>query len=85
MAERDDPSMLPLIENDSIVWNKMWQFSPPTRFGDKVQETDIVESRNIHLYTYANVVNINTNENGSAVRELIVKNFEGKQHKVRAK
>ncbi len=48
-------------------------------------QKDIVESRNIHLYTYANVVDIKINESGSSVTELIVKNYEGKQHRVRAK
>jgi choline dehydrogenase-like flavoprotein len=82
--QKKDPAIKPLFENDSIVWNKMWQFSPPTRFGEKYKK-DIVTSRNIHLYTYANVVNIHTNEGGSAVREVTIKNFEGKQHRVRAK
>ncbi len=82
--QKKDPAMLPLCENDSVVWNKMWQFSPPTRFGVKYKK-NIVESRNIHLYTYANVVNILLHENGTAVREVTVKNFEGKQHQVRAK
>jgi choline dehydrogenase-like flavoprotein len=82
--QKGNPAMEPLIKNDSVVWNKMWQFSPPTRFGEKYKR-DIVKSDNIHLYTYANVVNILTNENGSSIREVIVKNFEGKSHKVRAK
>jgi len=79
-----DPGMVPLVNSHAVVWNKIWQFSPPTRFGEKYK-SKIVASRNIHLFTYANVVNIITNESGSAVRELIVKNFEGKQHRVRAK
>ena len=82
--QKKDPAIKPLFENDSVVWNKMWQFSPPTRFGEKYKK-DIIRSRNIHLYTYANVVNIHTNEGGSAVREVTVKNLEGKQHRVRAK
>ena len=82
--QKDDPAMLPLVNNDSVVWNKIWQFSPPTRFGDKYRK-NIVGSRNIHLYTYANVVDIKTNEAGSSVSELVVKNYEGKQHRVRAK
>jgi choline dehydrogenase-like flavoprotein len=82
--QKDDPAMLPLVKNDSVIRNKMWQFSPPTRFGEKYKKS-IVESRNIHLYTYTNVVEIRTNETGSAVTELIVKNFEGRQHRVRAK
>ena len=79
-----DPAMQPLVKNDSVVWNKIWQFSPPTRFGEKYKK-NIIQSKNIHLYTYANVVNILTNESGSAVSEMIVKNFEGRQHRVRAK
>jgi choline dehydrogenase-like flavoprotein len=82
--QKGDPAMDSLVKNNAVVWNKMWQFSPPTRFGEKYRK-NIVQSRNIHLYTYANVVNIITNENGVAVRELIVKNIEGREHRVRAK
>ena len=82
--QKKDPALVPLIEQDSVIWNKIWQFSPPTRFGEKYKE-EIVQSRNIHLYTYANVVNILTNEEGRTIRELVVKNPEGKQHRVRAR
>lgn len=82
--QKRDPSMVPLIAQSSVIWNKIWQFSPPTRFGEKYKN-EIVQSRNIHLYTYANVVQILTNEEGSAVRELIVKSPAGSQQRVRAK
>jgi choline dehydrogenase-like flavoprotein len=82
--QKGDVELQPLVNSDSVVWNKIWQFSPPTRFGEKYRNS-IVQSRNIKLYTYCNVVNIITNENGSKVKELVVKNFEGKQHRVRAK
>jgi choline dehydrogenase-like flavoprotein len=82
--QKKDPAMEPLFKNGDTVWNKMWQFSPPVRFGEKYKN-DIIKSGNIHLYTYANVVDILTNENGSAVKELITKNFEGKQQRVRAR
>jgi choline dehydrogenase-like flavoprotein len=82
--QKGDPALEPLVKNDSVVWNKIWQFSPPTRFGEKYRK-NIVDSRNIHLYTYANVVNIIANESGSEVTEMIVRNFEGKTHRVRAK
>ena len=82
--QKKDPALMPLVSQSSVIWNKIWQFSPPTRFGEKYKN-DIVQSRNIHLYTYANVVKILTNEEGSSVQELIVKNLEGKQHRVRAK
>ena len=62
----------------------MWQFSPPTRFNQKYKDV-IVNAHNIHLYTYANVTNIAANENVSSITQLIIKNFEGKQHTVKAK
>jgi len=68
----------------NVVWNKMWQFSPPTRFGEKYKDT-IVNATNIHLYTYANVVNIKANEKISSIKEVTVKNYAGKEHTVRAK
>ena len=66
------------------MWSKMWQFSPPTRFGTKYRDP-IVKARNIHLCTYANVVDITANENVSHITEVTVKNYAGKQHTVRAK
>jgi len=77
-----DSKLLPL--NEKIVWNKMWQFSPPTRFGKKFRDP-VVQSKNIHLYTYANVTNIKANDHISTIREVTIKNYAGKEHIVRAK
>ena len=82
--QKENPTLKPLVNDDSVIWNKIWQFSPPTRFGEKYKKS-IVDSRNIHLYLYGNVVNIVTNENGSVVTEMILKNFEGKEQRVKAK
>lgn len=81
---QQDPSLKALELDNSVVWNKIWQFSPPTRFGTKYRDA-IVKAPNIHLYTYANVTGIDANENASSIRELTVKNLAGKQHTVRAK
>lgn len=81
LKQSDD--LVPLPLDEQVIWHKMWQFSPPTRFGRKYQDA-IVKARNIHLYTYANVVNIETNDAVSSVKELKVKNLEGKEHTVRA-
>src|SRR5579859_6659449 len=70
--------------NHAAVYNKMWQFSPPTRFGEKYKDT-IVKASNIHLYTYANVTNIDANEQASAIQQVTIKNFAGKAHIVKAK
>lgn len=78
------PSLKSLPLDDNVVWSKMWQYSPPTRFGTKYKNT-IVNSGNIDLYTYANVVNIGATENVSQIKEVVIKNHEDKQHTVRAK
>jgi len=39
----------------------------------------------VHLYTYANLIDITANDNISSVTEVTVSNFSGKKQKVRAK
>ena len=82
--QKQDPSLLSLPVDQTVVWNKIWHFSPPTRFGEKYRDS-IVNAKNIHLYTYANVTDITALENGNAVKELTVKNHAGKTHKVKAR
>ena len=82
--KKKDPSLIPLPFDENVVWSKIWQFSPPTRFGEKYKDA-IVKAKNIHLYTYANVTDIHTNENVSAVTTVTVKNHAGKHHTVSAK
>ena len=82
--QEKDQTLKPFPLDENKVWSKMWQFSPPTQFGKAYRDT-IVNAKNIHLYTYANVVDIVANENVSEIREVTVKNHAGKQHTVRAK
>ena len=42
-----------------VAWTKIWQFSPPTRFGTRYRE-EIVGARNVHLYTNAVVCELPT-------------------------
>jgi len=79
-----EPGMESLPFEPDTVWNKIWQFSPPTRFGEKYKNT-IVNAPNVHLYTYANVTDITANENASAIKQVTVKNIAGKMHTVKAK
>jgi choline dehydrogenase-like flavoprotein len=81
--QKQDKELRPLVTDEQIVWSKMWQFSPPTRMGPKYKNT-IVGAKNIHLYTYANVVNITANEPVNAITEVTVTNHAGRQHTVRA-
>lgn len=82
--QKQDPELQPLLKDDSVVWNKIWQFSPPAQFGKKYKDT-IVNAKNIHLYTYANVTNIKANEGVSSINEVTIKNYSGKEHTVKAK
>jgi choline dehydrogenase-like flavoprotein len=82
--QQQHPSLNPLPFDEKVVWNKIWQFSAPTRFGTKYKDT-IVKSKNVHLYTYANVVDITADEAVSTVEYLTVKNHAGKRHRVKAK
>ncbi|HEY2726980.1 MAG TPA: hypothetical protein VGI61_07390 [Parafilimonas sp.] len=82
--QQQDPQLQSMFKNDAIVWNKVWHFSPPTRFGIKYKNT-IVNAKNIHLYAYANVVDITANENVSSINYVTTKNYTGKQHTFKAK
>lgn len=82
--KKQNPSSTTLEFDEQVIWNKVWQFSPPTRFGTKYKET-IVNAKNIHLYTYANVVNIEGTENVDSITALTIKNYAGKEHTVKAK
>jgi choline dehydrogenase-like flavoprotein len=81
---KKDPELVPLPVDEKILWNKVWQFSPPTRFGSRYKDA-ILEAKNIFLYTHANVVNIETDDDVSTVKEVRIKNLAGKEHVVKAK
>jgi choline dehydrogenase-like flavoprotein len=81
---KQDDSLIPLPLDKNVVYSKMWQFSPPTRFG-KTYKDVIVNAPNLTLYTYANVVDIKAFEHLKSVQEVTVKNHAGKTHTVRAK
>ncbi|MGF2414189.1 GMC oxidoreductase [Ferruginibacter sp.] len=82
--QKQNPALKPLPLDKNVMWSKVWQQSPPTRFGTKYKDT-IVNAKNIYLYTYANVVDINAVENVSAIKQVTVKNSAGKQHTVKAR
>ena len=82
--EAQSPDKIRLPFDSSRISTKMWQFSPPTRFNTKYRES-LVNAKNVHLYTYANVTNIVANENISVIDGLEVKCLNGKSHLVKAK
>ena len=82
--QRRAPTLVPFPLDPSVVYTKMWQFSPPTRFGTRYRDT-IVGAKNVHLYTNAIVREIDPNEGVTAVDGLRVRTLEGKEVHVRAK
>lgn len=82
--QKQDPALRSLLPENPSVCNKVWQFSPPTRLAKKYGP-QIMASKNIHLYTYANLIDITANDQVSTIKELTVTNSTGKKHTVRAK
>lgn len=82
--QRRDPALVPLALDPRVVWTKMWQFSPPTRFGTTYRDA-IFGARNIELYTHANVCEIEPNDAVTAVQGLRVRCLDGKELQVRAR
>ena len=78
-----DADRVPLLNDSRAVRTQMWQFSG-TRFGTKYRD-EIVNSPNVHLYTHANVVEVEANDGLTAVRAVRVRGFDGKEQRVRAK
>lgn len=74
--------LLPL--DRSVVEEKVWQFSAPTRFGSKFR-TQIVDAANVHLFTHANVVAVHTNDDVSAVSHVTIRHFDGREQTARAR
>ena len=82
--QRRDPTLVPLPLDPRVMWTKMWQFSPPTRFGARYRDA-VIGARNVHLYTHANVCELEANESLGAVDGLRVRTLDGKQHRARAR
>jgi choline dehydrogenase-like flavoprotein len=82
--ESTDPHLRRLPLDERVAWTKMWQFSPPTRFGTRYREA-IATAGNVHLYTNALVREIELNEAATAVRSLRIRGLDGRARVVRAR
>ena len=65
------PDFIPFPLDRNIIWNKMWQYSK-ARFGPLYKET-LLQAKNVHLYTYANVVDLKATNNITAIKEVTIK------------
>jgi choline dehydrogenase-like flavoprotein len=77
------PNFTPLPFDQKIIYPKLWQYNQ-ARFGTLYRDA-IITAKNVHLYTYANAVEVKTNNDVSAASKVIIKNHAGKTHTVQAK
>jgi len=82
--QRRDTTLVPLPLDPRVMWTKMWQFSPPTRFGARYRDA-VIGARNVYLYTHANVCELEANESLTRVDGLRVRTLDGKEHRARAR
>jgi choline dehydrogenase-like flavoprotein len=82
--ERQDQRRTPLPLDRSVLEEKMWQFSAPTRFGSKFRRA-LTDAPNVHLLTHANVVTVMANESARTIDGVQVRQFDGRTLLVRAR
>jgi len=80
--DRERTSKLPFSEDR--VRTKIFQFSPPTRFGAAYRE-EITRAPNVDVLLHSNVVEIETDEMGRVVSRLKVMTLEGNSFWVSSK
>ena len=67
----------------TVLHEKIWQFSAPTRFGSKFRRS-LEAARDVTLYTHANVTALEMREDGASVNAVRVSHFDGRAFTVRA-
>ncbi len=79
-----DPGQAVLPFDPAKVVSQLWQYSPPTRFGE-VYRSDLERAASVDLVLHANLVEIEASENGAEVLALHARTLEGKRLMVRAR
>ncbi len=79
-----DPGQAVLPFDPAKVVNRMWQYSPPTRFGE-VYRGELEAAANLEVVLHANLVDIETNEAGAEVLSLHARTLDGKRLTLRAR
>jgi choline dehydrogenase-like flavoprotein len=79
-----DPGQAVLPFDPAKVVSQVWQFSPPTRFGE-VYRGELEAAVNVEVVLHANLVEIEANEAGAEVLGLKAQALDGKRLGVRAR
>lgn len=77
------PNMNALPLNSKVFYHKIWQYSK-ARYATMYRQA-ITDSRNLHLYTHANAVELVLNDARNELKEIKAKTLTGKSHRIRAK
>lgn len=80
--QRSKAARLPLHKGSFRT--KIYQLSPPTRFGEKYRQ-ELSDAPNIKVFLNANLLEIDLTNSGLQVTSLLVKTLEGKSQRHRAK
>ncbi|MBS1553359.1 MAG: GMC family oxidoreductase [Bacteroidetes bacterium] len=86
--QKQAPNLNPFPLDDNVIWNKVWHLSGVASWRGgfkKAYRHVIVNAPNIHLYTYARVIDFRANEPVNHIDEVVIKNDTGRQHRVHAK
>ncbi len=78
------PGEAALAFDPARVTTGLWQYSPPTRFGEVYQER-LTRAANLRVVLHANLVDIETGADGAEVRALEVATLTGKRFRARAR
>ncbi|MGH8129898.1 MAG: FAD-dependent oxidoreductase [Steroidobacteraceae bacterium] len=70
--------------NPAKLSHRLWQLSPPTRFGETYRR-ELAEARNVTLLLHATATEIVSRENAEAISEIRIANLEGRHGRVRAR
>lgn len=82
-AWREGAPDLIQFQTDKLI-DRIWQSSPPTRFGERYRE-NLKRAKNVDVLLHANVVDIVLNDSAKAVEDIKIKSLDGKSGSVRAK
>lgn len=79
----DAPEMIPGLDSEVILTDKLWLFSPPTNFKTKYQKF-LNRSRHVQTYLYANCLKLITNQEGTTIDSLQCASLKQNHFTVRA-
>jgi choline dehydrogenase-like flavoprotein len=79
-----NPGQVVLPFDPARIVSRVWQYSPPTRFGE-VYRAELEAAANLDVVLHANLVEIEANEAGAEVLGLRARTLDGKGLTVRAR